>query len=756
MAEFNPIIQDYTVDFASNNNFLFIPSPQGDGHGTRYAKINLANNGQPYEVDPEKVRVIIQGKKLDGTQVFDSCQVQDDHVSILVNLSSQMTSVPGKNKYEISIISKTMNMVLRSFPFYIVSSETSFDGDQAISSDEYQVLVKTINDTEALIRDVETAESIRLDNETTRQSNEGTRIQNEKERNSAENTRKETEIVRNNAEATREQHEGVREENEDKREANESIRKINENNRIEDEANRVEAENSRVEVEGNRVLSEKARATAEDDRVTAEGKRREAESNREISEGNREQAETVRQNNEIVRETQEDNRLNAELDRIANEEQRIENEGLRIEEHQNRNTEWSEVLKPDVLSATDNANTVAQAVSSQAANGDFSATISSVTAITGAPGTLASVRNVGTNQNVQLEITIPKGDTGAPFSISKTYSSVEEMNAGYDVDGLEIGDLVIIETGNVEDPENARVYLKSSAEYVFLVDLSGSQGIKGETGQAAGFGSPTATVDASVGTPSVTVTASGDNTAKIFHFAFKNLKGEKGDMGEVNNATPIQFTQASIRENIVTGEAVNILFGKIAKYLADLKTVAFSGSYNDLSDKPTSMKNPTALTFTGGSNVVYDGSSAQSVAIPTIPSALKNPNALTFTGAVTESYDGSSAKTVNIPSVGEWSVYTNNGTVSLTKYKEILVRLKVVSDARPSGAYSTIYIPTLLLTSAEDVFANTVITQGGTTEDNCFWGTLYAKVNGANNSISTSCDGLAHRLDSSYTTILVR
>lgn len=51
-----------------------------------------------------------------------------------------------------------------------------------------------------------------------------------------------------------------------------------------------------------------------------------------------------------------------------------------------------------------------------------------------------------------------------------------------------------------------------------------------------------------------------------------------------------------------------------------LAPVATSGSYNDLTDKPT------------------------------IPAALPNPNALTFTGAVTGSYDGSAAKTVNIPS----------------------------------------------------------------------------------------------------------
>ena len=59
----------------------------------------------------------------------------------------------------------------------------------------------------------------------------------------------------------------------------------------------------------------------------------------------------------------------------------------------------------------------------------------------------------------------------------------------------------------------------------------GEQGPRGETGAAAGFGTPTATVDANVGTPSVTITASGANTAKVFNFAFKNLKGQKGDTG---------------------------------------------------------------------------------------------------------------------------------------------------------------------------------------------------------------------------------
>lgn len=60
---------------------------------------------------------------------------------------------------------------------------------------------------------------------------------------------------------------------------------------------------------------------------------------------------------------------------------------------------------------------------------------------------------------------------------------------------------------------------------------TGPAGAKGADGAAAGFGAPTATVDNNVGTPAVTVTATGGNTSKVFNFAFKNLKGATGAAG---------------------------------------------------------------------------------------------------------------------------------------------------------------------------------------------------------------------------------
>jgi len=59
----------------------------------------------------------------------------------------------------------------------------------------------------------------------------------------------------------------------------------------------------------------------------------------------------------------------------------------------------------------------------------------------------------------------------------------------------------------------------------------GADGVSGGAGAAAGFGTVSATVDSGTGTPSVTVSTSGSDTAKNFTFSFKNLKGATGAQG---------------------------------------------------------------------------------------------------------------------------------------------------------------------------------------------------------------------------------
>jgi len=54
----------------------------------------------------------------------------------------------------------------------------------------------------------------------------------------------------------------------------------------------------------------------------------------------------------------------------------------------------------------------------------------------------------------------------------------------------------------------------------------------------------------------------------------------------MNAKLSVNFTTASNRANIESNENISTSFGKISKYFSDLKTVAFSNSYNDLDNKP--------------------------------------------------------------------------------------------------------------------------------------------------------------------------
>ena len=60
------------------------------------------------------------------------------------------------------------------------------------------------------------------------------------------------------------------------------------------------------------------------------------------------------------------------------------------------------------------------------------------------------------------------------------------------------------------------------------------------------------------------------------------------------------FTEASTRTNIASGDSLATIWGKIKKFFTDLKTVAFTGSYTDLSDQPTIPTNTNQLTNGAG------------------------------------------------------------------------------------------------------------------------------------------------------------
>lgn len=103
-----------------------------------------------------------------------------------------------------------------------------------------------------------------------------------------------------------------------------------------------------------------------------------------------------------------------------------------------------------------------------------------------------------------------------------------------------------------------------------------------------------------------TVTGVKGNAETTYRTGNVNLTAENIGLGNVpnvstNNQTPT-FTQASGRGNISSGERLSVIFGKLMKWYADLKTVAFSGKYTDLTDKPTI---PAAVRVKGNAESTY-------------------------------------------------------------------------------------------------------------------------------------------------------
>lgn len=144
-----------------------------------------------------------------------------------------------------------------------------------------------------------------------------------------------------------------------------------------------------------------------------------------------------------------------------------------------------------------------------------------------------------------------KGDKGDPFTVAKIYPSVSAMNAGYASDGVAKGAFVVIDTGNVNDEENARLYIKGDSAYVFLTDLSGAQGIKGDKGDKGDKGEPG---------------AKGDQGVQGVQ-GIQGIRGENGADGKTPVKGTDYFTSAD------KTEMVNAVINALPKYNGEVVAV---------------------------------------------------------------------------------------------------------------------------------------------------------------------------------------
>lgn len=77
----------------------------------------------------------------------------------------------------------------------------------------------------------------------------------------------------------------------------------------------------------------------------------------------------------------------------------------------------------------------------------------------------------------------------------------------------------------------------------------------------------------------------------FYHQGFVNITPENVGAiavdGDISDTT-VAFDESKNREDIESNEKINIIFGKIKKWFSDLKSIAFTGDFNDLINIPTS------------------------------------------------------------------------------------------------------------------------------------------------------------------------
>ena len=245
------IYKHYIIDMSCNNNFVQIPTVQGDGNNVRGFEVELIANNVQYVVDVTNTYVCIAGTKPDTKQILNDCQITADGY-ILVDITQQMAAVAGRGDYSIVLMDKNTNAQLKSFPFYILTTPSAYSATDIVSSNEFQTLTKGITEINKIKDEITDFKNTLETNESDRVTAEQQRINNENIRKENENKRKTAETDRINSENERKDAERSRELQETQRNNAEQIRITNENKRIEDENARKQAEIDRQTAEQQR------------------------------------------------------------------------------------------------------------------------------------------------------------------------------------------------------------------------------------------------------------------------------------------------------------------------------------------------------------------------------------------------------------------------------------------------------------------------------------------------------------------------
>lgn len=158
---------------------------------------------------------------------------------------------------------------------------------------------------------------------------------------------------------------------------------------------------------------------------------------------------------------------------------------------------------------------------------------------------------------------------GDAFTIVKTYPSIQAMEDDYNNPEVKIGQFVMIDTGDVENEEDSRLYLKGDTEWKFISDLSGAQGIQGLSAYQ------------------VAVQHGFEGTEAEWLISLKGEKGEtgpKGDKGDTGSGLNIKGeldSESQLPQEGVSGDAW-LISGNLYVYVGENGNVVSNPKWSNV------------------------------------------------------------------------------------------------------------------------------------------------------------------------------
>lgn len=155
---------------------------------------------------------------------------------------------------------------------------------------------------------------------------------------------------------------------------------------------------------------------------------------------------------------------------------------------------------------------------------------------------------------------------------------------------------------------------------------------------------------------------------------------------KTNDQAPT-FTAATTRANLTSGEKLTLMLGKLAKWFTDLKTVAWTGNYNDLTNKPAIPTVPSTLPPSGAAGGDLSGSYPN-------PSVKDNSHAHTVANVtgLQSALDGKEALLKNAPAKTSLADADNlplsDSAASSTTKKITWANVKAAIKAWADGIYA--------------------------------------------------------------------